>query len=322
MRVVLALGGNALLRRGDAPEADVQLANLRAAVQGIAEIAEAHELIVTHGNGPQVGLLALQGEAHVGAKPYSLDILDAETEGMLGYMIEQELSNAIPDRDVATLLTRVEIDPTDPAFGRPTKPIGPWYNESRAQELIEQNGWSFRREGGRYRRLVASPLPQRILELRAIELLIDAGHIVVCVGGGGIPLARGKPGSYHGVEAVIDKDRSAALLAKQLGADRLLMLTDVPVVWEDWPEPADLAIRAAPVQQLAKLSFEEGTMKPKILAAIDFVRDGRGIAAIGALSDAVALIEESAGTIVRTGAGPIDYYPAYQVAEFRSRIRR
>ena len=321
MRVVVALGGNALLRQGDLLEADVQLVNLRSAIRGLAEIADRHELIVTHGNGPQVGLLALQGETH-GGTPYPLDILDAETEGMLGYMIEQELSNALPHRDVAALLTRVEIDPMDPAFGQPTKPIGPRYDESRAKELADQKGWSFKNEGGCFRRLVASPLPQRILELKAIEVLLDAGHIVVCAGGGGIPVACEKSGSYHGVEAVIDKDRSAALLAKHIRADRLLMLSDVPVVWVDWPEPADLAIRAAPEQQLTNLSFEEGSMKPKISAAVEFVRDGERVAAIGALSDAAALIEESAGTIIRPGTGTIDFYPPQRVAEYKSRLRR
>jgi len=270
MRVVAALGGNALLRRGDPIDEETQRANVRTAAGALATIARAHELVVTHGNGPQVGLLARR-------EPRApLDVLGAETEGMIGYWIEQELRARLPEREVATLLTQVEVDRGDPAFAHPTKPIGP--------------------EGDR--RLVASPEPKRILALRAIRLLVDAGVLVVCAGGGGIPVAATPSGELRGVEAVIDKDLSAALLAEQLSADALLLLTDQPAVLRDWPAPARDPIRRATPAELRALALDPGSMGPKVEAACRFVERTAGRAAIGELADAARMLDGTAGTQV------------------------
>jgi carbamate kinase len=236
MLLVLALGGNALLRRGEPLEAEVQRRNLLdATAQALAPIARKHRVVVTHGNGPQVGLLALQAAAYKDVAPYPLDILGAETEGMIGYLIEQSLANELRDREIATLLTQVEVEPSDPAFARPTKPIGPVYGEAAARELAARSSWTIVPDGSGFRRAVPSPIPRRIREINVIKLLIRAGVIVICAGGGGIPVMRTPDGGVCGVEAVIDKDLSAALLAEQIGADALLLLTDVPAVWTKWP---------------------------------------------------------------------------------------
>jgi carbamate kinase len=303
MRVVVALGGNALLRRGQALSAENQRANVRLAAQALAPIAEAHDLIVTHGNGPQVGLLALQSAAYKTIESYPLDVLDAETEGMIGYMIGQELTNKTPHwRNVATLLTQVLVDANDPAFGKPTKPIGPVYTEAEAQEIAAAQGWAIAADGPGYRRVVASPQPKEILEIAVIDLLVARGVIVVCAGGGGIPVVKRADGSLVGVEAVIDKDRASALLACQLDTDAFLMLTDVEALWDDWTEAGARAIHHAPPEALKEMTFDAGTMGPKVEAACRFAETTGGVAGIGALKDAAAILRGEAGTTIAIGA--------------------
>ncbi len=236
MLVVIALGGNALLKRGEPQTAENQRTNVIEAARAIASvIAAGHRVVVTHGNGPQVGLLALQGLAYKPDEAYPLDVLVAETEGMIGYLIEQELENVLPaGQQVATLLTQVEVDPKDPAFQHPTKPVGPVYTQAEAEAIAAKRRWSIAADGTGYRRVVASPLPKRIPDVGVIRLLIDQGVIVICAGGGGIPVARTPLGGLVGIEAVIDKDLASVLLASELGADALLMLTDVEAVFQNW----------------------------------------------------------------------------------------
>jgi carbamate kinase len=302
MRVVIALGGNALLRRGEPADAATQRRNVATAVAAIADLAADHEVIVTHGSGPQVGLLALQGDAYDAVAPYPLDVLGAETEGMIGYLLDQELLNALGGRPVATLLTQVIVDRDDPAFARPTKPIGPVYDRLTAERLAAQRGWAIAPDGSSHRRVVASPEPHSIVELATLRLLVEAGVVVVCVGGGGIPVAVDRDGRLHGVEAVIDKDLAAALLARGLGADALLMLTDVPAVQVGWgtPEARDLGDVAA--QELRTMPFAEGSMGPKIEAACRFAEATHGLAGIGALADARSILEGRRGTRINAAA--------------------
>ena len=290
MLVVAALGGNALLRRGEPPEAERQIANITRAAQALAEIAREHALVVTHGNGPQVGLLALQS-------PDPLDMLSAETEGMIGYMIESALRNALPGRDVAGLLTQIAVDPADPAFDAPDKPIGPLYGEVEARRLAAERGWSVALEDGGYRRVVASPRPLRILEIETIRLLVRGNVLVICAGGGGIPVVAGKAG-WRGVEAVIDKDRASALLATELGADALLMLTDVDAVYEDWDGARERPFGAVTSTELRGHEFAPGSMAPKVEAAIDFAESTGRVAGIGRLQDAAAILRGETGTRV------------------------
>ena len=243
MRIVIALGGNALLRRHETMTVATQRRNVRLAAGALAPIAVNHELVITHGNGPQVGLLALQSAIGRPEHAYPLDILDAESEGMIGYLIEQELQNLLPaDRRCATLLTQIEVDADDPAFRHPDKPIGPVYPEKEARKLAQDKGWSVAAEGEHFRRVVASPRPRKILELSVIQLLVEQGVIVICAGGGGIPVVRYPDGGLVGIEGVIDKDHASALLAHELGADVLLMLTDVDAVYDDWDRPGRRAI--------------------------------------------------------------------------------
>jgi carbamate kinase len=295
MRIVVALGGNALLKRGQPMTAEAQHTNVRIAAAALADLARDHQIIVTHGNGPQVGLMALHAATFAPDNPWPLDILGAETEGMIGYLIETELMNALPSgTDCATLLTRVEVDPTDPAFDQPTKPIGPVYTAEEAKLVRAEHRWSMVEEAtGGVRRVVPSPLPMAVLNIAPIRLLVQAGVCVICAGGGGIPVLRGKDGKMEGVEAVIDKDRTAALLAVALEADVLLMLTDVEAVFRDWGSP-DLTPDA-----LDDMRFPAGSMGPKITAACDFVRAGGQMAGVGRLQDARAIVEGLAGTRVR-----------------------
>ncbi|MGZ8649997.1 MAG: carbamate kinase [Solirubrobacteraceae bacterium] len=297
-RVVIALGGNALLRRGEPADADTQRRNVATAVAAIADLAADHEVIVTHGNGPQVGLLALQGDAYEAVAPYPLDVLGAETEGMIGYLLDQELVNALGGRPVATLLTQVIVDREDPAFARPTKPIGPVYDRSTAERLAAERGWAIAPDGSSHRRVVASPEPRSIVELATLRLLVEAGVVVVCVGGGGIPVAVDLEGRLHGVEAVIDKDLAAELLARGLKADALLMLTDVPAVQAGWGTPEARELGDVSAQELRGMSFAEGSMGPKIEAACRFAEATHGLAGIGALRDARAILEGDRGTRV------------------------
>ncbi|HZE05561.1 MAG TPA: carbamate kinase, partial [Solirubrobacteraceae bacterium] len=266
MRVVIALGGNALLRRGQPVDAATQRANVATAVTAIAEVARHHQVVVTHGNGPQVGLLALQSEALRDATPYPLDVLGAESEGMIGYLLEQQLINALDGQPVATLLTQVTVDADDQAFRSPTKPIGPVYDRRTAQRLAAERGWSIAPDGDHFRRVVPSPEPRSIIELAAVELLVSSGVLVVCVGGGGIPVVLDQHERLHGIEAVIDKDLSAALLATQLDADALLMLTDVPNVEAGWRTPQARPLTHVTTDALRTLTFAAGSMAPKVEA--------------------------------------------------------
>ena len=299
MRVIIALGGNALLHRGEPLTAANQRRNVAIAARALAPLAAAHELVISHGNGPQVGLLALQSAAWRPNEAYPLDILDAETEGMIGYLIEQELVNLLPARRrCATLLTQIEVDAADPAFQQPSKPIGPVYSAADAQALAERRGWHIARDGEHYRRVVASPRPLRILELGVIELLVEQGVIVICAGGGGIPTVRRQDGSLIGVEAVIDKDHASALLARELNADAFLMLTDVDAVYTDWETPEARAIRHTTPQALRELTFAPGSMGPKVEAACEFAELTGHSAGIGRLADAAAILAGTAGTTV------------------------
>ena len=301
MRIVVALGGNALLKREQPMTYDAQRTNVRIAAVALADLARDHQIIVAHGNGPQVGLLALQAASFAPQSLWPLDVLGAETEGMIGYLIEQELTNALPaGAECATLLTRVEVDRADPAFDQPTKPIGPVYTAEEGKIVGAEHLWSMVADAkGGLRRVVPSPLPQRILGLTAIKVLVEAGICVICAGGGGIPVFRNDTGGMEGVEAVIDKDRTAALLAQDLRADALLMLTDVAAVMRDWGGPDEAAIKTITPDALDKLSFAPGSMGPKIAAASAFVRAGGQMAGIGTLQDARAILEGRAGTQVR-----------------------
>jgi carbamate kinase len=296
--VVVALGGNALLRRGEPLDAAVQRANVRVAAEAVAAVAAEHRVVLTHGNGPQVGLLALQNEASTEVPPYPLDVLGAESEGMVDYLLEQELGRHLASERLATLLTQVVVDPRDPAFELPTKPVGPTYDEAEARRLAAARGWSVAPDGDRWRRVVPSPEPLRIVELETIRILVDHDVLVTCSGGGGIPVVPDGIG-LRGVEAVIDKDRSAALLAEALGASGLLLLTDVDAVHEGWGTPASRPIREGTPEQLRALDAAAGSMGPKVDAACRFVERGGRWAAIGALVDALAIVRGEAGTIVR-----------------------
>lgn len=299
MLVVTALGGNALLRRGEQADVGIQRAHAATAVTAIAAVATEHDVVVTHGNGPQVGLLALQGEAYADAAPYPLDVLGAETEGMIGYLLDQELVNELGGARVATLLTQVVVDADDPAFERPTKPIGPPYDSDGAERLAAERGWALAPDGRGRRRVVASPEPRSIVELPTIRLLVEAGVVVVCVGGGGIPVVLDEHGRMKGVEAVIDKDLAAALLACELGADALLLLTDVSAVAADWGTPDERALGEVSSAELRALDLEPGSMGPKVEAACRFAEATGGIAGIGALADATAILRGERGTRVR-----------------------
>jgi carbamate kinase len=307
VRVVAALGGNALLRRGQPLSAESQRDNVRLACQALAPIAREHELVISHGNGPQVGLLALQGAAYSQVEAYPLDILDAETEGMIGYLIMQELGNLLPpERPVVTLLTMVEVDARDPAFDNPTKPIGPVYRAEEATRLAAERGWTFRPDGDALRRVVPSPLPTGIVGLAPVRWLLERHAVVVCAGGGGIPTVRTAepvPAGQRltGVEAVIDKDRASAVLAAELGADALVIATDVDAVYADWATARQQPIRRATTSELRRTAFAAGSMGPKVAAACDFVERTGGIAAIGSIAEAPALLTGDAGTYVTPG---------------------
>ena len=297
-RLVVALGGNALLRRGEPLTAEIQRRRAGEAMGLVAELAGADDVVLTHGNGPQVGLLALQASAYTDVPPYPLDVLGAESEGMIGYVLEQELQNRLPGRSAATILTQVVVDADDAAFAAPSKPIGPVYTEEEARRLERERGWSVAPDGGHFRRVVPSPLPLRIVELAAIRMLVDAGAIVVCTGGGGIPVVLDGGGTLHGVEAVIDKDLAAELLARSLDADFLLMLTDVDAVMRDWGTPDEAPIGRTTPAELRTLRFAPGSMGPKVEAACRFVEATGGTAAIGSLEDAVRIVAGEAGTTV------------------------
>jgi carbamate kinase len=301
MRIVVALGGNALLRRGEPMTAAVQRANIRAAAPSLASLASRHQLVLSHGNGPQVGLLALQAAAFEEVEPYPLDVLNAQTEGMIGYLIEQELGNLLPAKvPLATILTMTEVDAKDPAFADPTKFVGRVYTDAEAAGLAAETGWVFKRDGAHWRRVVASPEPRRIIQLRPIQWLLEHDTVVICAGGGGIPTSYA-PGDGHrlvGVEAVIDKDHSSCLLARGIGADLFVIATDVDGVYLDWGTPAQRRLDTVTVDDLRHLPFPAGSMGPKVAAAIRFVDGTGGRAAIGSLPDIEKIVEGLAGTQV------------------------
>jgi carbamate kinase len=315
MVVVVALGGNALLRRGEAMTAENQRRNVCIAADALAPIAEQHQLVVAHGNGPQVGLLALQAEAYGKVEPYPLDVLGAQTEGMIGYMIEQELGNRLPiERPFATLLTMIEVDPRDPAFDNPTKFIGPVYDKDEADRLAAEKKWVFKQDGGAWRRVVASPIPKRIFEIRPIRWLLEHNAVVIAAGGGGVPTMY-EQGNGHGnghralvgVECVIDKDYASALLARDLNADLLVMLTDADAVYADWGTPTQRQIRRAHPDALGRMGFAAGSMGPKVTAACRFAEVTGRSAAIGALGDLSRIIAGTAGTTVSKFATGVRY---------------
>jgi len=300
VRIVVALGGNALLQRGQPMTAEQQRANVRVAAAQLAPVAEDNELVISHGNGPQVGLLALQGNAYDAANPYPLDVLGAETEGMIGYMIEQELGNLLPfERPFASILTMVEVDPDDPAFQDPTKFIGPVYEQAEAQALAAEKGWSIKQDGQKWRRVVASPAPKRIFEIKPITWLLEKGAVVVCTGGGGIPTMY-EPGTRRlvGAEVVIDKDRASALLAEQLNADLFVMATDVDAVYTGFGTPQQAPIRRTTPADVAHMNLPAGSMGPKVEAAAGFVEKTGKRAAIGTLAELRDVVAGEKGTQV------------------------
>ena len=301
MRIVIALGGNALLKRGEPMTAERQRENVRAAALALAPLAADHELVLSHGNGPQVGLLALQAACYTAVEPYPLDVLDAQTEGMIGYMIEQELGNLLPfEVPFATLLTMIEVDPDDPAFRDPAKFVGPGYAKTDADRIAGERGWTFRQDGEAWRRVVSSPRPRRIFEIRPIRWLLEHGCVVICAGGGGIPVMYlpDRERVLAGVEAVIDKDLASALLAKDIGAELFVMATDVDGVYLDWKTSSSRLIRDSTPRELKNYSFPPGSMGPKVEAACQFVEETGMRAAIGALGEIQAIVAGEAGTQV------------------------
>ena len=313
MRILLALGGNALLRRGERATAANQQRNVEAATAALAAVAAEHEVILTHGNGPQVGLLALQNEAFADVPSYPLDVLGAESEGMVGHMLELALRNALPERDVVGVLTEVVVCAEDPAFERPTKPIGPVYTAEEADRLRFERGWTVGPDGDGYRRLVPSPDPHAIAEIRSLRVLVDSGALVICAGGGGIPIALDGLGTMYGVEAVVDKDLTAALLARRLDADLLVMLTDVDAVRADWGGPNERPIGEARPKDLREMSFAAGSMGPKVEAACRFAATTGRRAAIGALTNVAQVVRGESGTQVRGSAAEPGLVEAHQL---------
>lgn len=299
MRVVVALGGNALLRRGERPDADIQEANVRRAVDALAPLATDHELVVTHGNGPQVGVLALQSasDPHL-TTPYPFDVLGAQTQGMIGYWLLQAMQNRVPGRQIAAIINQTLVLAADPAFDNPTKFVGEVYDHAEAERLAAERGWSIRQDGTGWRRVVGSPRPLRVIETPLIRLLLESGAVVVCAGGGGVPVVRDDLGDLQGVEAVVDKDLTSAALAESLDADVLLVLTDVPAVMRGFGTPEQAAIRRETPAGLRALDFPAGSMGPKVDAVCRFVEMTGGMAAIGRLEDVSAILAGEAGTIV------------------------
>ena len=305
--VVIALGGNALLRRGQELNAENQRENIRMAAQQLERVHEKHRLVIAHGNGPQVGLLALMDHEYEAVDPYPLDVIGAETVGMIGYMIEQELGNIIPaDDHIVTVLTQVVVDPKDPAFQKPSKPVGPIYDRKEAERLQREKGWAIAPDGDYFRRVVPSPEPKRIIEIDAIRLLVDEGIVVICAGGGGIPTAY-NGNKLYGVEAVIDKDLAAGLLARSLNAEQFVMLTDVPFVYTGYGTENPHAIRAAHPDALEELDFESGSMGPKVQAACRFVRETGRRSAIGRLRNLEAVVDGTSGTLISNEIDGIEY---------------
>jgi carbamate kinase len=308
MRILVALGGNALLRRGEPLTAEAQRANVKTAAAALAEIHPGNELVITHGNGPQVGLLALQGAAYKPDEIYPLDVLGAETEGMIGYMIEQELGNLLPfEVPFATMLTMVEVDRDDPGFANPSKFIGPVYSEDDAARLKAEKGWTLKQDGDKWRRVVPSPHPKRIFEVRPIRWLLEKGAIVIAAGGGGIPTVYEPGRRLRGIEAVIDKDLCSELLARELDADFFIMATDADAVFLDWGKPTAKAFRRASPAAMRDYSFPAGSMGPKVEAACHFAEATGKRSAIGALKDLSGILKGEAGTTITMEARAIEW---------------
>ena len=305
MRIVVALGGNALLQRGEKPDAEVQLAHIRTAARALAPLAVAHELLICHGNGPQVGMLALESEDDPTlTEPYPLDVLVAQTQGMIGYWLQQALTNAGVRKPVLSLVTQTVVDAHDPAFATPDKFVGPSYDHPQARDLADRHGWHIAADGERWRRVVASPAPQRILEQASATALLKRQTVVICAGGGGAAVTVDATGELRGVDAVVDKDLTAAMLAIAVRADRLLVLTDVPAVMADFGTPAARPLRQLNPDDLAGRHFAAGSMGPKIEACAQFLRATGHPAAIGALPDAVAVLGGTAGTTIGHAGAP------------------
>lgn len=305
MRIVVALGGNAISRRGEEISVENQRRNIRDACSSLAELAGAHELVITHGNGPQVGLLALQNAAYTEGSLYPLDTLGAQTQGLIGYLIEIELRNTLLERKkLTTILTLVEVDRQDPAFAHPTKFVGPVYTPQQARSLALDRGWTFAMDGKLPRRVVPSPRPERVIQIDSVKRLLSAGHVVVCTGGGGIPVSRDAEGVLSGVEAVVDKDASSAVLAREIGAQALVLATDADAVHVDWDTPNDKRIASIGADTLDTMEFPAGSMGPKVEAATAFVRRSGHEAYIGRLQDVSAMLEGTAGTRVVPGDAP------------------
>ena len=313
MRIVVALGGNALLRRGDKPDADIQIANVQLAAAQLAKLANEHELIITHGNGPQVGVLALESANDERlSRAYPLDTLGAETQGMIGYWLLQALQNALPGRQVAPMVCQTLVLSGDPAFANPTKFVGEVYDEETAKRIARERGWVVKADGEHFRRVVGSPAPQRVIETRLIRNLVNSGAVVICAGGGGVPVIRNEKGQLQGAEAVIDKDLTAAVLAEDLEADALIILTDVDGVYEGYGTAQARMVKRATPMRLREMGLPAGSMGPKVEAACRFVELTGDMAAIGRLEDALDIIAGHSGTIVTPGGnygGPGDLRP-------------
>ena len=315
MRIVVALGGNALLRRGAPMTVAGQRTAIAAAAEPLARLAIGHELVVSHGNGPQVGLLALQAASYDQVSEYPFDVLDAQTGGMIGYLLESELSNHLGDRKpVAVLITRTLVDAQDPAFANPTKFVGPTYSREEADLVSQEHGWAMKSDGEVVRRVVPSPAPQRILELAPIRWILGHGGLVVCSGGGGVPTARGSDGKYTGVEAVVDKDLASAVLARDLHADTLIIATDVDGVYLDWGTPESRRVRCTHPDNLEPRDFAAGSMGPKVAAAVQFARETGGRAVIGSLDDLDGLVAGRSGTEVSTSWSGLQVYETSTVS--------
>lgn len=299
MRVVIALGGNALLRRGERPDAAQQLDQVARVAGPLAALAGQHEVVLVHGNGPQVGLLALESAADRSlTRPYPLGDLVAETQGLIGYWLQQAIGRTL-STPVVTLVSQTVVDPDDPAFSAPTKFVGSVYTEVEAKQVASEHDWVFAQDGDGWRRVVASPRPQRIVETGTADLLLRSGVTVVLAGGGGVPVVNG-PNGLEGVEAVVDKDLVAAQVAEELAADLLLILTDVPAVMVDFGTPQQRPLRDISVDDLAAESFPAGSMGPKVDAVCEFVRATGTRAAIGSLDDVGDVFAGTAGTQVRS----------------------
>lgn len=306
MRIVVALGGNALLQRGETLSYENQKSNIKKAVQSLKTIAEKHELLLVHGNGPQVGLIALQNEAYKEVEPYPFDALGAETQGMIGYMIAHELDQVAPSKKTVAMMTRILVDENDTAFKNPNKFIGPVYDKEKAEKLALERKWVVKEDTKGYRRVVASPAPKKIIELEAIASLLSKGFNVICCGGGGIPIAE-SGSALKGVEAVVDKDRTACLLAKEINADAFVILSDVECIYENFGKETQKGVHFAPVDYLEKQDFAAGSMGPKVESVVNYVKNSNGFAAIGSLDKLESVVEKLSGTIIQKEAA-LSYY--------------